>query len=269
VWRFLRAIGRRLVEIVPGVVVAVALIRLAPPASAAEAVAQVSLGVVVGLLGVVLIDGAVVETEVKAYREDVRGYREDVNHLHSLLSGQLAWSALSRTMLELGSMEVPGNEFYRFYLNVLWSIERSYVTTFLATETSATESHNRLALEIQRTKARVTRATIRRLFIFMRDEQRDAHQEMMKAQKDAGIEVRYIFDRALTSERDLLDWSKRVGSVDFSIIDGRIVLETFVQTSRGRRVAIERSTVSTDLGRVADYEFFFSLLWERGVEPPE
>lgn len=143
------------------------------------------------LLGIVLVDGVVIE-------EQVKGYREDIKQISSLVSGQLAWSALSRTILELGSMEVTGEQFNSFYLTVLWSIEKSYITTFVATDTSATEGHNRLALEIQRVKIRVSGVSIRRLFLFVDDAQFHAHREMMRLQSEAGIEVRYMFEKKIS-----------------------------------------------------------------------
>lgn len=258
--RYRQEVVRRVLGLAPGVLTTILLIWLVPPDTALDAMSEVSIGLVTSLLGLVLVDVPVLESQI-------RSYRQDVHNLNSLLGGQLALGALGRTMLELGSLEVPGQEFHRFYLNVLWSIEHSYLTTFLATDTSGEESHNRLALEIQRTKIRVSDANIRRLFIFMDDAQRDSHRRMMQRQTEAGIDVKYIYDRSLTDERALRDWARRLGCTDFSIVDGTIAMSTSVAASRGRRVSIERSVVTCEPGRVRDFQFFFSLLWERGVPP--
>lgn len=249
-------IGRRLIGLAPGTLVTVVLIQLVPPVTAVQALSQVLVGLVASLLGIVLLDGVVIE-------EQVKGYREDIKQISSLVSGQLAWSALSRTILELGSTEVTGEQFNRFYLTVLWSIEKSYITTFVATDTSATEGHNRLALEIQRVKIRVSGVSIRRLFLFVDDAQFHAHREMMRLQSEAGIEVRYMFEKKISHDRTFRELSNRLGCIDFGVIDGNIAMNTTVALSDGRPVEIIRSMINCETARVHEYQFFFSLLWEQ------
>ena len=251
------AAARRTVELAPGFIVTVILIWLAPPATVAEAELQVSVGVAVSILGVMLVDGAALESLVRSYREEAR-------LLNSMIGGQMASDSLSRTILEIGTIEIPGHEFERFYLNALWSVEHSYITTFVATDTSAGEGHNRLALEIQRTKVRVSGCDIRRFFIFADQEQFNSHQEMMKTSTAAGIRVKYIFQQAILEDRSLRSQLDRLGSLDFSIIDSDIVLQTKIATSHGRNVSIEHTQVSRNRGLADSYNFFFSLLWEYG-----
>ena len=154
--RYLAAALRRFIELLPGVVVTVLLIWLAPPKTATEALGEVSVGVLTAMLGVMLVDNAALEAEV-------RNYRRDAHNLSAFLNAHLQLGSLTKSLLDMGSMDVSGDRFQRFYRDALWSIEKSYLTTFLATETSADEEHNRLALEIQATKARVARATIGRI----------------------------------------------------------------------------------------------------------
>lgn len=249
-------IGRRLIGLAPGTFVTIGLIQIAPPTSVVEALSQVTAGLVASLLGIVVVDGLVIE-------EQLKGYREDIRQINSLLSGQLTWSALSRTMLEIGSMEVGGEQFNRFYLNLLWSIERSYLTTFVATETSAAEGHNRLALEIQRVKIRVSGVSIRRLFVFVDDGQLQNHKEMMRLQSEAGIDVRYMLETTISNNREFKELLNRLGTIDFGVIDGKIAMNTTVSLSDGRPVEITRSMINCDPTRVGEYQFFFSLLWEQ------
>lgn len=250
---------RRLVELVPGVAVTLALIWLAPPISASDAELQVSIGVTVSLLGVVLVDGSAFESLLNAYRDDVRS-------LNAMVGDRMTSDALSRAILELGTTEIPGSEFERFYLNALWSVEHSYVTTFVATDTSANEGHNHMALEIQRTKVRVAGADIRRLFVFADESQHAAHQVMMRDHLDAGIRVRYLLTEQVHSDRVIQIRLARLGSLDFSIIDGDIVLRTVLATRDGRNVAVERTMVNRNPGLTKDFGFFFSLLWEQGLD---
>jgi len=250
-------IGRRIIALAPGTFVTIGLNQIAPPTSVVEALSQVSVGLVASLLGIVVIDGVVIE-------EQLKGYREDVRQINSLLSSQLTWSALSRTMLELGSMEVSGEQFSRFYLNLLWSIEKSYLTTFVATETSAAEGHNRLALEIQRVKIRVSGVNVKRLFVFVDDGQLQDHRQMMRLQSEAGIEVRYLLETTISNNREFKELLNRLGTIDFGVIDGKIAMNTTVGLSDGRPVEITHSMINCEATRVGEYQFFFSLLWEQG-----
>jgi hypothetical protein len=246
---------RRAAEILPGILVTLGLLKLTPPSTTADTVLQVSVGLMTSILGLILVDGAVLEAKLSAYRRDLQG-------LLKILAPQLSSGAFARSLLEIGSLEVPGDDFQRFYRNALWSIERSYVTTFLATQTSATESHNRLALEIQRIKVRVSGATIRRLFIFADEAQRDAHSAMMQSQIEAGLEVRFLFDELIKDSRELTEWANKLDYLDFSIIDDRLILRTTVASTLGHRTAVSRSLVSSETGLITDFQFFFSLLWD-------
>ncbi len=73
--------------------------------------------------------------------------------------------------------------------------------------------------------------------------------------------VKYILREKLRTHQILREWRKKVGQLDFSIIDHKMVLLTDVDE---RSYKIHGARLSADAGVRADLEGFFQALWQEG-----
>jgi hypothetical protein len=92
---------------------------------------------------------------------------------------------------------------------------------------------NAIALGIQR--ERITAGgpgNIRRVFILKEPEERVAMQSIMEAQKQIGVEVRWISEDVLMQNSLVAERSKDLGTLDVSIIDGTWILAIYLNDQR-------------------------------------
>ena len=160
--------------------------------------------------------------------------------------------------------QIPATEFPSLYLKVLWAIDTSYHTTFVASQQQATFGHNAMALEIQRSKVVVNGADIKRLFICRDINEMNDLRELMLEQIDVGIKVRYILRETVQNHQILREWQKKVKDLDFAIIDRAWVLFTDVDS---RTYRIKGARLSAANEQRSELEDFYSALWQEGQSP--
>jgi hypothetical protein len=181
-----------------------------------------------------------------------------------LISEQGLGGAATRLLLDVGEAKIPAEVFPRFYFKLLWSLERSYHTTFVASATEAHYGYNDEALRIQSSKVDAGGVDIRRLFICRDQVDVAALSGLMLRQAALGIKVRYILRETIEGHQLLRRSYKRVRALDFSIVDGTLAMTTDVNP---RTFKINGARLTASPQARVEREEFFDLLWSEAEIP--
>jgi hypothetical protein len=251
--RFL--VGRIVVALF-GFAVAIALMRLFPPLDQTEELVEVSIAAVLALYVDSIVHWAQIHQQLKTAQDQTAAAL-------ALVAEHGAGEPLT-TLFMSAQAQVPATDFPGLYLKVLWAIDGSYHTTFVASKQEAEFGHNAMALEIQRSKVIVNGADIKRLFICRDVGELDELKQLMLEQAGVGIKVRYILRETLRTNQILREWQKKVQKLDFAIIDRAWVLFTDVDNDSYR---IRGARLSGAKDQREELEDFYSTLWQEAKDP--
>lgn len=237
------------VEIAAGVIVGYVTYIVSAPKSELAGL----FGIVIGLLTTL-----VVAQLVESYR-----HAQDISktnfHLVNLLHkiGERQHEALDfAKILRYGVTTVPRGQFYDVLLELLWRIENEMLgANYIDPDEGWGRAYGELFSEIQRTKVKVNKATIRRIFIVDSEEEVDRLRSVMHTQKEAGIRVKCIFKRKIETTSMLKDWTDRIETLDFDVVDSKLVWLTLLD--KGRKIKYGKVLFSKEkcdlYKRVHDY----------------
>jgi len=122
--------------------------------------------------------------------------------------------------------------------------------------------YTQLGLEIQRTKIRVNKASIRRVFIVDNKEEITKLQNVMGKQKEAGIMVKYIFKREIETNSMLNTLAGKLETLDFALVDSTFISLLFVDKNR----KIKHGQVIFSKNQFELYKRFYDYLFEEAEE---
>jgi hypothetical protein len=189
-------------------------------------------GVITGLL-TTLITALLIES----YRHTKDIY--DTNVRLNKLTGKIAESHQDTwdfaQILRYGVTTVPSEQWIDVFIQLLWRMKyRLLATNYVSPKEGWGRAYGELYHEIQRSKIKVSKAIISRVFIVDdQDEVTKLHSVMMK-QQQVGIKVKYIFIKEIEKTRMLKTGADAVESLDFDIFDDKLVWLTI--TDRKRKI---------------------------------
>jgi len=216
------------VEIAAGVVVGYISYAISAPMSDLAGL----FGIMIGLLTTL-----VVALLVESFRhaQDIR----DTNLRLTTLTERIAerhqdtWD-FAQT-LRYGVTIIPSEQWIDVFIQLLWRIKyRLLATNYVSPKEGWGRAYGELYHEIQRSKIKVNKATISRIFIVDSQEEVTQLRSVMSKQLEAGIKVKYIFKKKIERTSILKTGAGSIESLDFDVFDDKLVWLTI--TDRNRKI---------------------------------
>lgn len=190
-----------------------------------------------GMFGIMigLMTTLVVALLVESYR-----HSQDLKKTNTLLANLLVNIAEQHEkasdlaqVLRYGATSIPGDRLIEGLVQSLWRVESGLLATnYIHPDEGWGRAYSELYHEIQRTKIKVNKATIRRVFIVDDENEVNTLRTVMSRQKEVGIHVKYIFRKKIESTSLLKIAADTLDTLDFDIIDHKFVWLTLLDANR-------------------------------------
>jgi hypothetical protein len=190
-----------------------------------------------GLFSIIigLLTTLVVAHLVESYR-----HSQDLKKINILLANLLRNIAEQHEkasdfaqVLRYGVTTIPSQQLIEGLVQFLWRIESGLLATnYIHPDEGWGRAYSELYHEIQRTKIKVNRATIRRVFIVDDEDEVKTLRNVMSRQKEVGVHVKYIFKKKIEATSILKSAADTLESLDFDIIDQKYVWLTLLDMNR-------------------------------------
>lgn len=217
----------KVIEITAGVVVG--YISYAVSARTSDLAAM--FGVMTGLMTTM-----VVAVLVESYRhaQDIRESKTSFITLTEKIAQQHQDTWDFAQILRYGTTTVPNEQVIDVVTQLMWRIKhRVLAASYVSPEVLWGRSYSDLYHEIERAKIRVNKASITRIFIIDTQEELTQLHSVMLKQRDAGINVKYIYKVKINQTATLKRGAASVESLDFDVFDDRLVLLVAIDRKRG------------------------------------
>jgi hypothetical protein len=216
----------KVVEISAGIVAAYVAYRVSAPLIDFAGLFSIIIG---------LLSTLVVAHLVESYR-----HSQDLQNINLLLANLLRNIADYHEkvsdfaqVLRYGVTTVPSQKVFECLVQLLWRFESGVLATnYIHPDEGWGRAYSELYHEIQRTKIKVNRATIRRVFIVDDEDEVKTLRNVILRQKEMGIHVKYIFKKEIEATSMLRIAADTLESLDFDIIDQKYVWLTLLDTNR-------------------------------------
>lgn len=132
-----------------------------------------------------------------------------------------------------GVTTIPREKFMDVLLQLLWRIENGMLgANYIDPDEGWGRAYGELFTEIQRSKIKVNKATIRRVFIVDSEEEVDRLRSIMSKQREAGVKVRCIFKKKIETTSMLKAGLDKLETLDFDVIDSKYVWLSILDKNR-------------------------------------
>jgi hypothetical protein len=136
-------------------------------------------------------------------------------------------------VLRYGVTTIPSQQLIDGLVQLLWRIEFGLLATnYVHPDEGWGRAYSELYHEIQRTKIKVNKANIRRVFIVDDEDEVKTLRDVMLRQKEVGVHVRYVFKKKIETTSMLRTAADTLETLDFDIIDNKYVWLTMLDASR-------------------------------------
>jgi hypothetical protein len=239
-----------LFELLTGIGVGYVNFELVSEQTAFRVTSSIIIGLLTSLLFKSLIESYQNESrinEVKStYLKILSGLSEKAQDMSNLIA-----------LLRYGTTIFPKEKAVKVWLDLLWlASSRYWSTNYIDELWDSTISE--LALAIQTAKVRVENVDMRRVFIINDENEFGNLKPVMKAQKTAGIHVRYIFKDELEKEEYIWKQLNKLGTYDISLINSEIVFQVLLD--KDRKILSER--VDVDHKRCGELEEVYRMIFD-------
>lgn len=211
------------------------------------------LGIVAALLTTMLA-GDIVESAKRS--GDVRLLDQRVRDLLQWQGDGFSASLAITPMLKHGILWVDKTQVANAWLDLVWTSRRRYWATNYESVLWNSSVDDKV-VKIQRMLVEVLSVDVRRVFILRDDSELDQYREIMQKQKEAGIRVAWITDKAIATKRHLAEEFARAECKDFSVVDSKVLF--LVRTKRNQELI--GAEIMTSRERCEDHERIFEHLF--------
>ena len=137
------------------------------------------------------------------------------------------------TILSYGISTIPREQVFDVLLQLVWGIDTAVLATnYIHPDEGWGRAYGDLYHEIQRSKVKVNKATINRVFIVDNENEVDRLRSVMLSQKEAGVKVKIIFRSRIESTSVLKTAATKIETLDFDVFDSRYVWLTILDKNR-------------------------------------
>ncbi|UCC11633.1 MAG: hypothetical protein JSW02_09835 [candidate division WOR-3 bacterium] len=216
----------KIVEIAAGVIAGYVAYRLSAPIFDFAGLFSVIIG---------LLSALVVAHLIESYRhsQDIRKMNHHLADLLQTIAERYQDAADIARVLQYGVTTFPRDQFIDAMLPLFWKVENELLaTSYVSPDEGWSRSYGELIHEIQRTKIKVNKANIRRVFIVDSEDEFSRLRDVMTKQKQAGIKVKYIFRDAIEKTSMLKSHAERLESLDFDVVDAQCVWLSVLDKNR-------------------------------------
>jgi F0F1-type ATP synthase assembly protein I len=239
------------VEIVVGVVAGYFTYVISAPTSDLATM----LGIIVGLMATL-----VVALLIESYR-----HAQSINNTNLRLTTLTERIAQSHQddwdfaqILRYGATTVPNEQWIDVLMQILWRMKHRLLATNYVNPTEGWgRAYGELYHEIQRSKIKVSKAVISRIFIVDNQEEVTQLQGIMARQHEAGIKVKYILKKKIQTTDVLKTGLSSIESFDFDVIDDKLVWLTLLDKNR----KVKHGKILFDKGECERYKRFHDNLY--------
>lgn len=243
-------------EIIAGVIIAyIAYIVSAPIIDFAGL-----FSIIIGLLSTLVLTHLV---ESYRHSQDIRKINFNlVNLLERIAERHQDASDLTQ-ILRYGVTTIPGERYFDTFLQLLWRFENKMLASnYVHPDEGWGRAYGDLVAEFQRSKIKVNKAIIRRVFIVNSDEEVDKLRSVMSEQKKAGVKVKYIFKSKIETTTMLKNKADRLETLDFDLIDSKYIWITILDKNR----KIKHGKIVFGKEECERYKRFHDYLFEEAEE---
>ena len=181
-------------------------------------------------------------------------------------------SDLGRTvrLLKKQMLRIPDDEFQQTWLGLLRHFEHNLTaTSYVKPEDAwllvyaADEAQG-----IQEQQVRQQHRTIKRLFICGDLDEALRLTDIMTAQVNVGIDVRWILEHTISTTAVLkqarVACEKALGTIDFGSFDGKLIVLVHLNDER----RLKGASLAFDQDKLKSAQAFFDVVWLEGKPPP-
>ena len=187
-------------------------------------------GIMIGLMTTL-----VVALLVESYRnaQEIRNTDLRVITLTEKIAERHKEVADLATILSYGISTIPREQVFDVLLQLVWGIDTAVLATnYIDPDEGWGLAYGDLYQEIQRSKVKVNKATINRVFIVDSQNEVDRLRSTMLSQKEAGVKVRVIFKSRIDATSFLKTAASTIETLDFDVFDSRYVWLTILDKNR-------------------------------------
>lgn len=218
--------------------------------------ASAMMGIVIGILTALLASQIASRIEQEA---DSARIEATLSAVLSRLGDVLSSHHTVASVLRHGVLRCPRERVTSLFQQILWGTQKRYWATSYHSEIQ----HHYLATAIQEAKVKVEGVEIRRVFIVDTEEELTTILGLIQVQRNAGIDARWLFRRDIERDPILRDRVTRFPSLDFTVVDSRLLLLLYLDESRNTLHAEVRFQDS----ECAEYEEAFRALFPLSSVP--
>lgn len=214
------------VEIAAGVVVGYISYVVSSPASELAGMFGIMIGLMTTLVVALLI-------ESYRHAKDISDTNLRLNKLTRKIAErhQDTWDFIQ--VLRYGVTTVPSEKWIDVFIQLLWRMKyRLLATNYVSPKEGWGRAYGELYHEIQRSKIKVSKAMISRIFIVDNQEEVNQLHDVMMKQQQAGIKVKYIFRKEIERTPMLKPGADAIESLDFDIFDDSLIWLTMTDKRR-------------------------------------
>ena len=244
------------VELGAGVIAAYVAYRVSAPISDFAGLFSVIIG---------LLTTLVVAHLVESYRhsQDIRGTNLQLVSLLRRIGEEHQESSDWVQILTHGMATFPGEQYFDIFLQFLWRMESGMLAAnYISPSEGWRRAYGELYNEIQRTKVRVNKVDIRRVFVVDDDEEVRTLRSIMSEQKKTGIRVKYILRGKIDATFMLKSAAGKLETLDFDVVDSKYVWLSLLD--KGRRIKYGKLVFGKD--ECERYKRFYTQLFEEAEE---
>jgi hypothetical protein len=243
-------------EIVAGVVVGFIAYSVSAPTSDLAGL----FGIVMGLLTTLVVAQLV---ESHRHSQDIGKINLGLSRLLGKIEEKQQDVSDFAQVLRYGVATFSREKFIDVLLQLLWRIENSMLAAnYIHPDEGWGRAYGELFNEIQRTKVKVNKATIRRVFIVDGEEEVDKLRSVMYQQKERGIRVKCIFKKKIENTTMLKAPVRGIETLDFDVIDLKYVWSTILDKNR----KIKYGKVVFGKEECDRYKRFYDYLFEEAED---
>lgn len=214
------------VEIAAGVVVGYISYAVSAPTSELAGMFGIMIGLITTLIVALLIESYRHAQSINDTNLRLTTLTERIAQRH-----QDAWDLAQ--ILRYGATTIPNEQWVEVLMQLLWRIKhRLLATNYVSPTEGWGRAYGELYHEIQRSKIKVSKVVINRIFIVDNQEELTQLRNIMARQYDAGINVKYILKKKIETTSLLKTSLASIESFDFDVFDDKLVWLTLLDKNR-------------------------------------
>ncbi|MFW9943108.1 MAG: hypothetical protein ACFFFT_18870 [Candidatus Thorarchaeota archaeon] len=244
------------IEITTGIIIAYIAYRVSAPITDFAGL----FSIIIGLLSTLVLAHLV---ESYRHSQDIRKMNLNFVNLLEKISERYQDASDLAQILHYGVTTIPGERYFDAFMQLMWRFEnKTLAANYIDPNEAWGRAYGDLFNEIQRTKIKVNKTTIRRVFIVDSDEEVDNLRNVMSKQKESGVKVKYIFKSKIETTTMLKNKANRLETLDFDVIDSKYVWLTILDKNR----KIEYGKIVFGKEDCERYKSFHDYLFEEAEE---